>query len=460
MNIATVIVNWNKKNDVLDLLTDLAGVKSPSFDVFVVDNASTDGSPAAIRSGFPGVNLIINTENLGGTGGFNTGIDTILKRGGYDYIWLLDNDAKIKNDTLIELVNAMKTDERIGMVGSHVKDIENREMTVELGANFRWDIMGTTPVSRNTATAMEELVEVDYVAICSALLDVNAVKRVGLMDQRLFLFWDDMDWGVCFQDHGYKVVAAPRSIVYHASFTERERGPVTNFYYGLRNPLLVYTKHTNFFRRSSIFYNSLRYSIKAFFFLRKHYKKYEAGLMHQAFSDFIHNRWGKFAPVNVLHNPGHQVSEKADTYDDHCKKILISFNGLNAPQCRKIAESLNQHYPESDITVLVPNDRIEYFKNYRTYVLDRTKSHNLSYLIKLAVAIKRQKFDAIASVTSTPIVYLGKRSILLNKEGEILSNTRHNPLSLIILPFWICYSELIALIILPLLLYKSLQYNK
>ena len=107
MKIATIIVNWNKKNDVLDLINDLSGIAEPSFDIFVVDNASTDGSPEAIRNRFPHVHLIINKENLGGTGGFNTGVDHILKLGGYDYIWLLDNDAKIKNDTLTELVRAI-----------------------------------------------------------------------------------------------------------------------------------------------------------------------------------------------------------------------------------------------------------------------------------------------------------------------------------------------------------------
>ncbi len=459
MNIAAVVVNWNKKADVLDLLNDLAGVKSPAFDVFVVDNASTDGSPEAIRVRFPHVQLIINKENLGGTGGFNTGVDHILKLGGYDYIWLLDNDAKIQNNTLTELVNAMKTDARIGMVGSHVKDIDNRKITVELGANIRWDVIGTIPVYRNTITEIENIIPVDYVAICSALIDVKALKDVGIMDGRLFLFWDDMEWGLSFKEHGYNVVAAPQSIVYHGSFTERERGATTNYYYGIRNPLLVYTKHTSFFQRTKIFYCYLRSQSKIYFFLKNQSQTFEAGLMYKAFSDYMNNQWGKLSIHNIAQSNAPKTTYETRTAEHNSfKKILISSIGITSEECMTVINCLRNKYPEAEITILSRDDRIEYFKGYKIHILNRQKMSNLSYLIKESIAIKKQKFDAIASVIPTPFIYFGKRSIMFNKKGEIISFTDTNTFSIIKILFLICYSEIMALLVLPFLLYKSLQY--
>lgn len=461
MNIATVIVNWNKKTDVLDLLNDLSRVQSPSFDIFVVDNASTDGSPDAIRSAFPNVNLIINLENLGGTGGFNTGIDHILQRGGYDYIWLLDNDAKIKDDTLLELVDAMKSDDSIGMVGSQVKDIDNREMTVELGAHFRWDIMGTTPVARNTANTMEQNVEVDYVAICSALVAVKAIKKVGLMDHRLFLFWDDMEWGIWFKRYCYKVLAAPKSIVYHASFTERDRGAATNYYYGIRNPLLVYTKLTSFAQRAGIFYRSLRHHCRIYFFLKSQSKTFEAALMYKALSDFMNNKWGKLSAENVPNNQDQSAIDKAQSSNHglHVRKIMIPSHGLSVQDCQTIIATLKKDYQACEITILVQDDRLGYFKEHKTRVFHKLKASNIFYVLKEAIGIKRESYDAIAYVKPTPFIYLGKRAMMFNNNGALISVKHTNVYSLIKLFLLICYSELDAIFTLPRLLYKSLQYK-
>jgi len=461
MNIAAVIVNWNKKADVLDLLGDLSGVRTPSFDTFVVDNASTDGSPESIRSNFPDVNIILNKQNLGGTGGFNTGINHVLHLGKYDYIWLLDNDVKITESTLSELVTAIQSDKQIGMVGSHVKDIDNREMTVEIGANIRWDIIGTIPVYRNTMTEIENIIPVDYVAICSALIHVKALKEVGIMDDRLFLFWDDMEWGICFKGHGYIVVAAPKSIVYHGSFTERERGPATNYYYGVRNPLLVYTKHTSFFRRAKIFYCYLRSQSKIYLFLKKQSKIFEAGLMYKAFSDYMNNQWGKLSIHNVAQSNAPKTTYEIRTGEhDPFKKILISSIGITSEECMTVINCLKHKYPEAEMTILTRDDRNEYFKGYKMHILNRQKMSDLSYLIKESIAIKKQNFDAIASVIPTPFMYLGKRSVMFNKKGKIISSTDTNAFSIIKILFLICYSEIMALLALPFLLYKSLQYKK
>jgi len=459
-DIAVVVVNWNKKADVLNLLNELRKVTDPLFDIFVVDNASTDGSTDAIGTDFPDVNLIMNRENLGGTGGFNTGIDYVCKLDRYNYIWLLDNDASITGNTLSELINVIKSDDLIGIVGSHIKDIDNKGITVELGANIRWDRIGTNPVHRNATEEITHPEDVDYVAICSALVSVKALKNVGLMDSRLFLLWDDMDWGLCFKDHGYKVIAASKSVVYHGSFTERDRGAVTNFYYGIRNPLLVYSKHASLIKLSKIFYRSLKSYLKNYFFLKSHHKKYEAELIYKALSDFMNNRWGKFSLNNKMTGIMEPQPIKTPTRGkDDTKKILISSIRISFQECMNIIKSMNERYPDARITILVRNDRVNYYKQYDTHILNRIKMENLFYAIKDCIAIKRKKFDAIAYTSPTPFGFLGKSSILCDKGGQILSKNYTSPLSLIKIFLLICFSELVTFIILPVLLYKSLKYK-
>jgi len=333
-------------------------------------------------------------------------------------------------------------------------------MTVEMGANIRWDIIGTIPVHRNNSTAIDDVVPVDYVAICSALINISALKHVGTMDDRLFLFWDDMEWGLCFNEHGYKVVSASRSIVYHGSFTERDRGPATIYYYGIRNPLLVYSKHTTIAKRAIIFYRSLRAYSRTYFFLKRHGKTHEANLIYKAFSDFINNKWGK------LSIPPHTHTDHSFDKAAHMRnivplnKIFVSTIGMTSQDSGNIIDTLSNRYPEAEVTVLVLSDRSEYFRHYNTHILQRSEVNKLFYLIKMFFSIRRGKYDAIASIMPTPFIYLGKYSILCDKTGDILSVTRIKPLSFFKLPLLTCWAEIISILSTPYLVLKSRHYNR
>ena len=86
-----VICNWNKKDDVIECLDSVYDARIAKMSVIVVDNASTDGSIEALENYNKfSFTLIKNVQNLGGSGGFNTGINAALKIG-CEYIHLLDN---------------------------------------------------------------------------------------------------------------------------------------------------------------------------------------------------------------------------------------------------------------------------------------------------------------------------------------------------------------------------------
>jgi len=74
--VLVIIVTWNKKSYVVDLLLSLQQLSYPvrQLDILVVDNASNDGTVDVLKNDFPHIHLIENKENIGGTGGFNTGL--------------------------------------------------------------------------------------------------------------------------------------------------------------------------------------------------------------------------------------------------------------------------------------------------------------------------------------------------------------------------------------------------
>lgn len=456
--IAVVIVNWNKKEDVLRLLENLQHIPE-SIDSFVVDNASTDGSIAAIQSEFPRVHVIRNPVNLGGTGGFNTGLKQVLNAAKYTYIWLLDNDAAIQADTLTELLKAMNTDPAIGIVGSRIIDIDNQAVTVETGGKIRWDIMTVEPLNRNSTTSYAEIIDADYVAVCSALVRTSALNRVGLMDSRFFIFWDDMDWGLYFKKYGYRVICATKSIVSHGSFTERDRGLQTG-YYGIRNAFLVYTKHTPFLKRSKIFYRTLRYLSRIRSFLLIHRKDYEARLIQQAFSDYLQNRWGKLS----LQPPQEQKPIPASISSTNLQKlansemVLVSTINISKDASNVLLETSEKLFPNSQITVLVHNDRVEYYKTYDRILVDRKKTGRVGYLLALYAMLKRKGFDTAVTMKPYPLLNAAKSVIWLDEDGKIESQTKTGWGYFIRLCAAFLTGEIIALYLFPIMLMRSLKY--
>jgi len=133
-----IIVTWNKKNYVIDLLRSLEALNyaHDRLDVLVVDNASSDGTVEALKADFPAIQLLENKENLGGTGGFNTGLQWAAGQppDAYDYLWLLDNDVQVHQDALLELVAILDTHKDVAVAGSTMMQLDFPWRINEMGA--------------------------------------------------------------------------------------------------------------------------------------------------------------------------------------------------------------------------------------------------------------------------------------------------------------------------------------
>ena len=425
--IAILIVNWNKKDQITELIKTIEQIHDNQHDIFVVDNASTDGSQEYIKDNFPYINLITNSINLGGTGGFNTGIRHILSlTGEYEYIWLLDNDAEITEGTLPTLIQVMKDKNDAGMVGSRIVDSVNRHLTVEVGAKMRTDSIGTIPNYRNMTTIPDYTpILSDYVAICSALVRISAIRKTCLMDQRMFIFWDDVDWGTYIKEAGFKIYACPSSIVYHPSYTERQRGKLNTFYYGVRNSILVYTKHMKRLKRYIVFYGYFRNLFKIVLLDYLNGTKQNLSLTSDAIKDYCDNRWGRYE----------RKFNRSET-----KKALNLINGLKKVNGNKVLVIASDTYSnmkttlerlkkENDLnhsTLLVEKDRYYVFQDLADdyIIIDKVKLGNIFYTPKILISIFLRNFDCSVSVNPgnslntylLPFAYSTKRSYQFNTD--------------------------------------------
>lgn len=213
-----VICNYNKAECVLACIESVLESKTDDFDIYAVDNASTDGSPEKIRDKFgTQVKLIANSENLGGSGGFNAGIRHVTEAG-YEYVWCLDNDVLVDEQALTALVVFMDSHPEVGMAGSKVLDMDGSCTIQQLGMTVRYDrycVEANYQGMYADDPRVPQTVYADAVAACSLLVRTSVIKKIGVMPEENFLYWDDTEWGVRCNLAGYRVAAVGSSIVEH-----------------------------------------------------------------------------------------------------------------------------------------------------------------------------------------------------------------------------------------------------
>jgi hypothetical protein len=113
--VLVIVLNHNKKEMVLECLGSLERQDYRPCDIVVVDNASSDGSQAALRKHHPHIDLLCMDTNLGAIGGRNAGVEYARQHYDFDYLMFLDDDAEVAVDSIGLLVNALNNDTAAGI---------------------------------------------------------------------------------------------------------------------------------------------------------------------------------------------------------------------------------------------------------------------------------------------------------------------------------------------------------
>lgn len=239
-----IIVTYNKKEYVTNLLKSLKDIDYKNHDVVVIDNASIDGTEEHLRENFPDVTVIRNSENKGGSGGFNTGLSYAFEREKYEYYWLLDNDVVVSKDALRILVSTLNDNSDIAVAGSQMCQLDNPGVTNEIGAYVdlhkgRLVLNRHLTRKRNNSTG---IFDVDYIAAASLLVRADVAKKAGPWED-FFIHFDDVDWCLRIKKMGHMVVGVADSVIWHLSAAEK---PITwQQYYDARNMLFLLNTHAS-----------------------------------------------------------------------------------------------------------------------------------------------------------------------------------------------------------------------
>jgi GT2 family glycosyltransferase len=245
-NLSIVIVNWNTREflsrclrSVYDTTLDL------DFEVIVVDNGSTDGSQEMVRQEFPAVSLIVNTENKG----FAKANNQAIRRSRGRYVLLLNSDAFVYENTIEHTVAFMDGHPEAGMAGCRLLYENGRlqpscyafptlstEFFIAVGLDRLFPKSRLFGKYGMTYWDFDDIREVDVILGAFMMVRATAIDEVGLMDERYFMYSEEVDWCYRFRDKGWRIYFYPHVEAIHVGggSTRRVRAEMLVRLYGSR----------------------------------------------------------------------------------------------------------------------------------------------------------------------------------------------------------------------------------
>lgn len=210
--VSVIILNWNGRALLGDCLASVLAQSFEGFEVILVDNGSSDGSPDWVATEFPQVRVVRLDSNLGFCAGNNAGVRAA--RG--EYLVLLNNDTVVEPDWLAPLYATMTSDPRIAACDSKVLYSGARHTIWSAGAVYT--IAGTANFRAQGApqdALASDPEEVFSAVACSAMYRRSVWDEIGGLDETFFAGYEDVDWSFRARLRGYRILNVPSSRVYH-----------------------------------------------------------------------------------------------------------------------------------------------------------------------------------------------------------------------------------------------------
>ena len=246
-----VVVTFNARADALACLQSVhAHPPTRSWDLVVVDNASTDGTPDAIAATHPETRVIRLSENRGFAAANNVGIRATSGT----LVLLLNSDTLVGDGQIEALCVALDEERRAAAAGPRLVDAVGAQelsfgpMISPLGEarqKLRSAILTTGPVwlQARLAARMRRRQFVDWVTGACLLVRRAAAEQVGLLDERYFMYTEDVDFCAALRAAGHRILYEPSVTVTHLRGRSRASAPAATSRHARASQLAFYRKH-------------------------------------------------------------------------------------------------------------------------------------------------------------------------------------------------------------------------
>ena len=220
MDISIIIVNWNTERLLIDCIRSIyETVENISYEIWVVDNASTDSSVAAVKQNYPDVKIIQNSKNLGFAAANNFALEEMLGR----YALLLNTDSILTSGAVEDLFNFMEKNQNAGMACGQLLNLDGSKQNSIASFPSRLSLLcnesllqivfpARFPGKRNE---YKKPVEIDSCIGACLMARKKAVDEIGPFDKNYFFFFEETDWAYRMKQAGWKIFLVPSAKIFH-----------------------------------------------------------------------------------------------------------------------------------------------------------------------------------------------------------------------------------------------------
>lgn len=253
MTVDVVIVTYNRLEKLKKALASYDSQTKRFRNLIVVNNHSTDGTTEYLRvwedKNTPYSKFVINTnENLGGSGGYYLGQKKALELGA-DWVFLADDDAYAATNMMESFYNYASTHD-VSDIASICGTVFHMDGTIDMNHRSRYVLKGHRFFYRIPSTAEDykkQAFEIDFLSYVGSFINTLAMKKVGLVDPRFFIYWDDTEHSLRLKKYG-AIICVPAIRIIHDDQNTVQSEKTRNVlswkdYYSERNEMVVYKRH-------------------------------------------------------------------------------------------------------------------------------------------------------------------------------------------------------------------------
>jgi GT2 family glycosyltransferase len=244
--VTTIVVNWRLQEETLQCLRSLERLDFPHR-IIVVDNGSGDGSAECIARHFPHIELITLPHNMGFGAACNRAIVWAMENGACEYVLLLNNDAVVHPRALSELVSVAQAHPEGGIFGPMMYYYDDPRTIWYAGARRRWGVLAAADTGRGQVDRgqFDAVRQVDYVFGAAMFVRRSVFERIGLFDEKFFLYLEDMDFCLRAQKTGFSLFFVPQARVWHKGSASTADNEGMRKYHFVKSTVRFARKHTS-----------------------------------------------------------------------------------------------------------------------------------------------------------------------------------------------------------------------
>ena len=248
--VSIIFPNYNGGNEPLECLSSIFHLNYPRncLEVVVIDNNSTDGSDKRIKQGFPRVNLIKLTKNLGFTKAVNMGI----KKANGQYFFVANDDLVFEKNSLKILIYYLLKHPNVGIIGGKIysKSRPNQISSCGYQMNLWTGHIFPSPEP-------DRIKQPDWIQGCAMLISKKVFDQIGLFDEQFQHFFEDYDLCLRTKRSGFKVKYLPSASFWHGESITANKNKPKKYYYWYKSKFRFILKNLPLLNTISILLKQL-----------------------------------------------------------------------------------------------------------------------------------------------------------------------------------------------------------